>query len=64
MPETDVDTDRSLTAVDVDSLVAVAIRQRLLNEVKSDVPVFQILASESLGRLAEAAARAARPKGS
>ena len=61
VPETDVDTDRSMTAVGVDSLVAVEIRQWLLNEVKSDVPVFQILASESLGKLAEAAVRAARP---
>ena len=46
--EEDVDTSRPMSALGVDSLVAIEIRQWLASELKSDVPVLVILGNESV----------------
>ena len=46
--EEDVDTSRPMSALGIDSLVAIEIRHWLASELKSDVPVLVILGNESV----------------
>ena len=46
--EEDVDTSRSMSALGIDSLVAIEIRHWVTSELKSDVPVFVILGNGSI----------------
>ena len=49
--EEDVDASRPMSALGIDSLVAIEIRHWFASELKSDVPVFVILGNESLGQV-------------
>lgn len=55
--EEDVDTSRPMSALGIDSLVAIEIRHWFASELKSDVPVFVILGNESIGEVARYAAQ-------
>ena len=46
--EEDVDTSRPMSALGIDSLVAIEIRHWFTSELKSDVPVLVILGNESI----------------
>ena len=49
--EEDVDTGRPMSALGIDSLVAIEIRHWFASELKSDVPVFFILGNQSIGEV-------------
>ena len=49
--EEDVDTSRPMSALGIDSLVAIEIRHWFASELKSDVPVFVILGNECIGEV-------------
>ena len=50
--EEDVDASRPMSAMGIDSLVAIEIRHWFASELKSDVPVFVILGNESVREVA------------
>ena len=49
--EEDVDTSRPMSALGIDSLVAIEFRHWLASELKSDVPVLVILGNESISQV-------------
>ena len=49
--EEDVDTTRPMSAMGIDSLVAIEIRHWFASELKGDVPVLVILGNESIGQV-------------
>ena len=49
--EEDVDTSRPMSALGIDSLVAIEIRHWFASELKSDVPVLVILGNESISQV-------------
>ena len=49
--EEDVDLDKSLAAYGMDSLVAVEIRNWIINEMAANIPALEFIASSSLGGL-------------
>ena len=49
--EKDVDTGRPMSALGINSLVAIKIRHWFASELKSDVPVFVILDNKSIGQV-------------
>lgn len=56
MPEKDIEKGKPMYAYGVDSLVAVELRSWLLKEFKAEVPVFEILGSNSISDLSRLAA--------
>ena len=51
--EEDVDTSRPMSALGIDSLVAIEIRHWFSSELKSDVPVLVILGNESVSQVSK-----------
>ena len=51
LADDDVDTTRPMSALGIDSLVAIEIRHWFASELKSDVPVLVILGNESIGQV-------------
>lgn len=58
--EEDVDTSRPMSALGIDSLVAIEIRHWFASELKSDVPVFVILGNECIGEVGRYVAEKSR----
>lgn len=61
--EEDVDTSRPMSALGIDSLVAIEIRHWFASELKSDVPVFVILGNECIGEVGRYVAEKSRGAG-
>ncbi|KAI9742337.1 MAG: hypothetical protein M1818_003870 [Claussenomyces sp. TS43310] len=51
MPEEDIETQKSVHAYGVDSLVAVELRYWLAKEMQADLSIFEIMGDASLGKL-------------
>lgn len=51
LADDDVDTTRPMSALGIDSLVAIEIRHWFASELKCDVPVLVILGNESIGQV-------------
>lgn len=58
--EEDVDTGRPMSALGIDSLVAIEIRHWFASELRCDVPVFVILGNESIGEVGRYVAEKSR----
>lgn len=63
LSEEDVDTSRPMSALGIDSLVAIEIRHWFAGELKSDVPVFVILGNECIAEVGRYVAEKSRVVG-